>query len=308
MISTRFQSTHPHGVRPLTAGAAMPPACFNPRTHMGCDVMQESGTFILQSFNPRTHMGCDSPHFEENMRRCVSIHAPTWGATYKKIKERFTLKVSIHAPTWGATDNALKVISVDRVSIHAPTWGATQVAFNNIRELRGFQSTHPHGVRPLSMRGALSQIEVSIHAPTWGATGFARLGSSEIASFNPRTHMGCDTSASPAPDKPDKFQSTHPHGVRLFALLNIKISIMFQSTHPHGVRQNMLLPNTQKPLFQSTHPHGVRRIILQLIKWPVLFQSTHPHGVRPRINLKARVLRSFNPRTHTGCDKDKVQR
>ena len=33
-----------------------------------------------------------------------------------------------------------------------------------------------------------------------------------------------------------------------------------------------------------------------------MFQSTHPHGVRPYRAKDGRQHRSFNPRTHTGCD------
>ena len=33
-----------------------------------------------------------------------------------------------------------------------------------------------------------------------------------------------------------------------------------------------------------------------------MFQSTHPHGVRQKPTLQLHEVRSFNPRTHTGCD------
>ena len=33
----------------------------------------------------------------------ISIHAPTWGATAKKLTIKIVLYISIHAPTWGAT-------------------------------------------------------------------------------------------------------------------------------------------------------------------------------------------------------------
>ena len=35
-------------------------ACFNPRTHVGCDIFKRITTRIITSFNPRTHVGCDS--------------------------------------------------------------------------------------------------------------------------------------------------------------------------------------------------------------------------------------------------------
>ena len=122
-------------------------------------------------------------------------------------------------------------------------------------------------------------VGVSIHAPAWGAT----LAVSRTT---------------PLP----RFQSTHPHGVRLRVAHNcaacIFVSIhapawgatcatshnsgysVFQSTHPHGVRHFIGYGSRYLPWFQSTHPHGVRRY-LQLLEVDVeLFQSTHPHGVR----------------------------
>ena len=99
------------------------------------------------------------------------------------------------------------------VSIHAPTWGATSSnAIFSPYVL--FQSTHPHGVRRLQQQSGNGSYGVSIHAPTWGATYNAtgidphnlfqsthphgvRLPKIvfilKAVSFNPRTHMGCDT-------------------------------------------------------------------------------------------------------------------
>ena len=58
---------------------------------------------------------------------------------------------------------------------------------------RTFQSTHPHGVRRIDVILFDRTILISIHAPAWGATAHSS-GSSGI---------------------PQIFQSTHPHGVRL---------------------------------------------------------------------------------------------
>ena len=57
---TVFQSTHPSGVR-----------------HGGV-----SGVLGLEEhFNPRTPVGCDLLSFAIPCYRCISIHAPQWGAT-----------------------------------------------------------------------------------------------------------------------------------------------------------------------------------------------------------------------------------
>ena len=76
--------------------------------------------------------------------------------------------VSIHAPTQGATSKEIWDKLNDDVSIHAPTQGATQQRLINEQESK-FQSTHPRRVR-------LMILATSIRS----------------ASFNPRTHAGCD--------------------------------------------------------------------------------------------------------------------
>jgi len=77
---------------------------FNPRAHVGRDRRQESNLRSGKSFNPRAHVGRDTllsqivkfcQMFQSTRPRgarqsinvppfdvsCVSIHAPTWGAT-----------------------------------------------------------------------------------------------------------------------------------------------------------------------------------------------------------------------------------
>ena len=77
---------------------------FNPRTHVGCDPLAIRQEACAVNFNPRTHVGCDanfgatfshdkifqsthprgvrqSGQQERHDNFCISIHAPTWGAT-----------------------------------------------------------------------------------------------------------------------------------------------------------------------------------------------------------------------------------
>ena len=57
-------------------------------------------------------------------------------------------------------------------------------------------------------------------------------------------------------------------------------------------------------MFQSTHPRGVRLAVQGSTDHLQLFQSTHPRGVRLAIlQIKKCKSKSFNPRTHEGCDK-----
>ena len=101
--------------------------------------------------------------------------------------------------------------------------------------LQMFQSTHPHGVRPLSCAALRHRKLVSIHAPTRGATTSTPLALAFVT-----------------------FQSTHPHGVRPLADFIGLGMLMFQSTHPHGVRLVRTAMGSIDVEFQSTHPHGVR--------------------------------------------------
>ena len=121
----------------------------------------------------------------------ISIHAPTWGATTGKWHGYLIIEISIHAPTWGATLMLIAYDAVLIISIHAPTWGATFRSDCADRS-RGFQSTHPRGVRH---KGTIAR-----HSEMY---------------FNPRTHVGCDKELAVLRHFRMVFQSTHPRGVRL---------------------------------------------------------------------------------------------
>ena len=54
-----------------------------------------------------------------------------------------------------------------------------------------FQSTHPCGVRLVSLANPCYDYGVSIHAPVWGATQ-RKTDAPATAGFNPRTRVGCD--------------------------------------------------------------------------------------------------------------------
>ena len=126
-----FQSTHPHGVRrSLFISRWTVTRCFNPRTHTGCD-SDQLGEFTDQAgFNPRTHTGCDISSFFLLPKHKVSIHAPTRGAT----KHTFLFHLYPHCFN-PRTHTGCDLFS--DISIITPIQ---------------FQSTHPHGVRRLSLQ------------------------------------------------------------------------------------------------------------------------------------------------------------
>ena len=166
--------------------------CFNPRTHTGCDTSPKNNGSYYDCFNPRTHTGCDFIRSVKHLIVRVSIHAPTRGATmwFKFVFSRNTFQ-STHPH--GVRHEPIEFdFGIYYVSIHAPTRGATL--------LRG---------------GLFTQAIVSIHAPTRGATAKRRPIYTSYR-FNPRTHTGCDAMWFKFVFSRNTFQSTHPHGVRLF--------------------------------------------------------------------------------------------
>ena len=114
-----------------------------------------------------------------------------------------------------------------------------------------------------------------------GCDGAACSSLRDILHFNPRTHMGCDMTLPMTRSLAKSFQSTHPHGVRLF-----DPSICRQPKTHFNPRTHMGCDPTERSNTGSAH----------------IFQSTHPHGVRRSWSGPQIRYMHFNPRTHMGCD------
>ena len=142
-----FQSTHPHGVRLPANQRNAVQALFQSTHPHGVRLDLVATSRCIDKFQS-TH-----PH---GVRQVVPVQGPQ------------PLHVSIHAPTRGATHTWLTQGGGCKVSIHAPTRGATSLWFYKTKA-HTFQSTHPHGVRPLQTQKLL-----------------------KVRCFNPRTHTGCD--------------------------------------------------------------------------------------------------------------------
>ena len=129
------------------AQVARNPTGFNPRTHVGCDKPCRRRVAPPRGFNPRTHVGCDVPgllHARQDGRFNPRTHVGCDVDVLPLVDN--PLFVSIHAPTWGATFFSSFQSPVFAVSIHAPTWGATSSLSRGVTATL-FQSTHPRGVR-----------------------------------------------------------------------------------------------------------------------------------------------------------------
>ena len=102
------------------------PFCrFNPRTHMGCDILLCTTLPCRRRFNPRT----------------------TWDATVMNYPAFNRMSVSIHAPTWDATCTYCSCLQLLLFqSTHPHGMRLLQRKLQIISDM--FQSTHPHGMRP----------------------------------------------------------------------------------------------------------------------------------------------------------------
>ena len=105
-----FQSTPPHGGRPISC------------------VFRER----LNGFNPRHRMGGDRADAAIHSSEVVSIHALAWGRRMAAAIPQ-QRNVSIHAPAWGRLYALALLLQHIVVSIHAPAWGATLQHENPIR-------------------------------------------------------------------------------------------------------------------------------------------------------------------------------
>ena len=122
----------------------------------------------------------------------VSIHAPAGGATFLCFNPRMALPVSIHAPAGGATEKCGDKWFDKVVSIHAPAGGATWSFRNSSRILMRFQSTHPQGVRLLSVTKTDYSNFCFNPRTRRGCDDVSRAIRHTKGSFNPRTRRGCD--------------------------------------------------------------------------------------------------------------------
>ena len=153
----RFQSTLPHGERPLIRrlyGASH--SGFNPRSRMGSDGPTQVDTFRYNEFQSTL------PHGERRVAGAVLVHR------YRSFNPRSRMgsdrrsggrvpalfPVSIHAPAWGATISGSSALRRRGVSIHAPAWGATPYEVDR----RRFRSCF----NPRSRMGSDSGIFVSV--------------------------------------------------------------------------------------------------------------------------------------------------
>ena len=140
--------------------------------------------------------------------------------------------------------------------------------------------------------------------------------------FNPRTRVGCEDDVKPLLITGNRFQSTHPCGVRSRRLdcdsvhdvsihapvwgANLpsgssKIKTVFQSTHPCGVR-TVNTANTAIGIVSIHAPVWGAKIEMTIAS-KALRVSIHAPVWGANVNkFSSGVLYCFNPRTRVGCE------
>ena len=122
---TKFQSTHPCGVRPTATHRDLTNCGFNPRTRVGCDWARLGHQHHFLSFNPRTRVGCDM--------------------TKNILKAFHRLFQSTHP--CGVRQTANRYGQSNHGSFNPRTRVGCDPRIDVIYEVKEFQSTHPCGVR-----------------------------------------------------------------------------------------------------------------------------------------------------------------
>ena len=139
-----FQSTHPRRVRPSPIASLTYSSCFNPRTHVGCDLCLSVDTLRHQRFNPRTHVGCDD--------RCAASY---------QFDRGFNPRTHV-----GCDAKPLGCVIIAQSFNPRTHVGCDAMSVSTFLPTPSFQSTHPRRVRLyMPCLGEETDI-VSIHAPT----------------------------------------------------------------------------------------------------------------------------------------------
>ena len=180
---------------------------------------------------------------------------------------------------------------------------------------RRFQSTRPHGARPLLVLLRVEHVDISIHAPSRGATASFRAPQREehISIHAPSRGATRDmarktlkmrisihapsrgaTPCSPRPAPPYEISIHAPsRGATRCPHLRPPCHRHFNPRALAGRDDGISFWRATTPLFQSTRPHGARLAISFHLPSYIVFQSTRPHGARRRIELIAGMLKIF---------------
>ena len=142
---------------------------FNPRSHVGNDLVYCCRCGNHLNFNPRSHVGNDAGSVSILRRNIISIHVPTWGTTNSGTLSAVCCFISIHVPTWGTTVHYI-IKGSEHGNFNPRSHVGNDGAIVPIRQRElAFQSTFPRGERRCCVCEAIA-----------------------VVNFNPRSHVGND--------------------------------------------------------------------------------------------------------------------
>ena len=166
-----------------------------------------------------------------------------------------------------------------------------------------FQSTPPHGRRPLAFFHCQRHVKFQSTPLQERGDGGIRPRLYTIRCFNPRLHMGGDSVKIPIWMADQLFQSTPLLEGQLILSSSDSASSGFQSTPPRGRRHSVISDmQTDGIGFNPRLPRGRRRSQPTATGAAALFQSTPPHGSDHRRDTQPTKPMCFNPRPHMGGD------
>ncbi len=252
-----FQSTPPHGRRLHQLYRGQCHSCFNPRLHMGGDVGFNTLPSVVKGFQSTPPHG-RRPGCVATIKSFRPFQSTPPHGRRRIAHEALALFLRFNPRLhMGGDGLRCRPVGSRLVSIHASTWEATRVRDPaGSARISGFQSTPPHGRRPVAkvtgLIGALFQstpphgrrraMFAATRSSSGGFNPRLHMGGDLDAgffgrqlSFNPRLHMGGDV-LKITPSRSSEFQSTPPHGRRPYGVKPIDSAWMFQSTPPHGRR------------------------------------------------------------------------
>ena len=98
---------------------------FNPRSRVGSDTSNTASIRQWIDFNPRSRVGSDFTKSPATKAISISIHAPAWGATCRRVPADIDLEFQSTLPRGERRESLETPNCSQKISIHAPAWGAT---------------------------------------------------------------------------------------------------------------------------------------------------------------------------------------
>ena len=130
-----FNPRSPDGERPCSSCCALSFPNFNPRSPDGERLPPDKTMFMAEQFQSTL---------------------PGWGATCRKIENRYYDRISIHAPRMGSDNRPWRCPPCLPISIHAPRMGSDRSGTDEPVYMGQFQSTLPGW-------GATAKMDIFAH-------------------------------------------------------------------------------------------------------------------------------------------------